>query len=82
MKREIRIIRISCLHVSKLIMTNIIEVKNLTKKYGNFTAVDDISFEYHERRDFCVPRSEWRRQNDDDQDAHHAFEADERRDIA
>ncbi len=26
-------------------MENIIEVKNLTKKYGNFTAVDNISFE-------------------------------------
>ncbi len=26
-------------------MTNIIEVKNLTKKYGDFTAVDGISFE-------------------------------------
>ncbi len=25
-------------------MSNIIEAKNLTKKYGNFTAVDDISF--------------------------------------
>ncbi len=25
-------------------MENIIEIKNLTKKYGNFTAVDDISF--------------------------------------
>ncbi|MFI5205960.1 MAG: ABC transporter ATP-binding protein [Candidatus Paceibacterales bacterium] len=26
-------------------MSNIIEVKNLTKKYGDFTAVDDISFD-------------------------------------
>lgn len=29
-------------------MTNIIEVKNFTKKYGDFTAVDDISFEVEE----------------------------------
>ncbi len=26
-------------------MGNIIEIKNLTKKYGDFTAVDQISFE-------------------------------------
>ena len=26
-------------------MTNIIEVKNLTKKFGDFIAVDDISFQ-------------------------------------
>lgn len=29
-------------------MTNIIEVKNFTKKFGNFTAVDDISFNVEE----------------------------------
>lgn len=32
----------------------IIEVKNLTKKYGNFTAVDDISFEVAEGEIFGI----------------------------
>ena len=29
-------------------MKNVIEVKNLTKKYKELTAVDDLSFEVHE----------------------------------
>ncbi len=29
-------------------MNNVIEVKNLTKEYKTFKAVDDISFEVHE----------------------------------
>jgi ABC-2 type transport system ATP-binding protein len=32
---------------------NMIEVKNLTKKYGDFTAVDDISFDVHDGEVFA-----------------------------
>lgn len=34
-------------------MSNIIEVRNLTKKFGDFTAVDDISFSVAEREIFA-----------------------------
>ena len=34
-------------------MENIIEVKNLVKKYGDFTAVDDISFEVEQGKIFA-----------------------------
>jgi len=36
---------------------NMIEVSNLTKKFGKFTAVDDISFSVR-RRDFRSPWSQ------------------------
>ncbi|MBX4187912.1 MAG: ABC transporter ATP-binding protein [Candidatus Doudnabacteria bacterium] len=35
-------------------MENIIEVKNLTKKYGDFTAVDNISFEVRKGETFGI----------------------------
>jgi ABC-2 type transport system ATP-binding protein len=35
-------------------MSNIIEVKNLTKKYGDFTAVDNINFEVNEGETFGI----------------------------
>ncbi len=35
-------------------MTNIIEVKNLTKKYGSFTAVDNISFDVKDGETFGI----------------------------
>ncbi len=35
-------------------MSNIIEVKNLTKKYGDFIAVDDISFSVREGETFGI----------------------------
>lgn len=38
-------------------MENIIEVKNLTKKYKNLKAVDDLSFEVKKWRDFRTFRS-------------------------
>ena len=63
-------------------MDDIIEVKNLTKRYGDFTAVDDISFDIEKGEIFAFHRSERRWQDDDDQDAHDTPGAHERRDIA
>ena len=57
-----------------------IHIKNLVKKFGEVTAVDDISFDVQRRRDLRVPRPERRRQDDDDPDADDAAHADERHD--
>ncbi|MDZ7836148.1 MAG: hypothetical protein U5K84_13290 [Alkalibacterium sp.] len=40
-------------------MKPIIEVKNYTKKYGDFTAVDDVSFEVEEGSIFAFLGAKW-----------------------
>ena len=42
-----------------------IELKNLTKKYGSFTAVDSIDLERSRRRAVRLPRAQRRRKDDD-----------------
>ena len=49
--------------------TNMIEVRNLSKTFGDVQAVNDISFDVGARRDLRVSRPERRRKDDDDQDA-------------
>lgn len=39
--------------------TNLIEVKNVTKRYGNFTAVDNINFSIQEGEIVGLLRSKW-----------------------
>ena len=60
-------------------MDNIIEVKNLVKTFGDFTAVNDISFNVKKGRDFRVPWAERRGKVDDDQDADDDPQSHERR---
>ncbi len=54
-----------------------IQVQNLVKKFGDFTAVKDISFTV---RNFCLPRPEWCREDNHHQDADHAPESNQRKD--
>ena len=56
-----------------------IQVQNLVKKFGDLTAVNDISFNVAGGRDLCFSWSERRRQNDHHQDAHHPAESDQRK---
>ena len=49
-----------------------IEVRNLSKSFGDVQAVNDISFDVRARRDLRVSRPERGRKDDDDQDAHDA----------
>ena len=55
-----------------------IRVRNLVKTYGDFIAVNDISFDVQGRRDLRVPRPQRRGQNHHHQDAHHAAQAHQR----
>jgi hypothetical protein len=55
-----------------------ITVENLTKRYGSFTAVDDISFEGRARIGRRLPRPEWRGQVDRDADDDRSHAADQR----
>ena len=48
----------------------VISVAHLSKKYGNFIAVDDLSFEVARRRGAGLPRPQRRGQDDDDADGH------------
>jgi len=43
---------------------NIIEIKNLTKKFGSFTAVDKMNLTVREGEIFGFPRAKRRRQDD------------------
>lgn len=40
-----------------------IEVKNVTKKYGKFTAIDNISFSIKEKEIVGLLRTKWSRKN-------------------
>ena len=46
-----------------------IEAEGLTRRFGDFVAVDHVSFRIAPRRDFRLPRLEWLRQVDDNEDA-------------
>ena len=41
-------------------MKNVIEVKNLTKKYKELKAIDDLSFEVHEGEILGLLRTKWK----------------------
>jgi len=43
-----------------------IEVQHIVKKYGDFTAVDDVSFNVKEGEIFGLTRPEWRGEIDAD----------------
>ena len=57
---------------------NAISVVDLTRRFGDFVAVDHLTFDVKARRDLRLPRQQRRRQIDDDQNAVRAAEADER----
>ena len=44
-------------------MENVIEVKNLVKKYKELTAVDDLSFEVKKGEILGLLRTKWKRKN-------------------
>ena len=56
-----------------------IHVQDLVKRFGDFTAVDDISFDVRAGRDLRLPRPERRRQDHHDQDADDAAATHQRR---
>lgn len=41
-------------------MKNVIEVKNLVKKYKELKAIDDLSFEVHEGEILGLLRAKWK----------------------
>ena len=43
----------------------VLELKDVTKRFGNFTAVDQLSFTIPEQEMFGFPRGEWGRENND-----------------
>ena len=47
----------------------VIEVQDLTKVFGRFTAVDHVTFRVRKGRDLRIPRSQWRGQVHHDPDA-------------
>ncbi len=46
--------------------TATIEVKNVQKTFGTFTALQDVSFTIQKGRDFWLSRTEWIRKNNND----------------
>ena len=46
-----------------------IELNNLTKKFGDFTAVDDLSLKVRRGRNFWFSRSKWSRKKYNNKDA-------------
>ena len=40
-------------------MKNVIEIKNLTKKYNELKAVDDLTFEVHEKYFRVISKKYW-----------------------
>ena len=55
-----------------------IKVENLVKKFGDVTAVDDVSFEVGSGEIFACSGPKRCRKNDDNQDADHAAKTDQR----
>ena len=55
-----------------------ISVRGLTKRFGAFTAVDGIDFDVPSWTSLRIPRPEWERQIDHDQNAHRLARGDQR----
>ena len=58
------------------LVPNAIEVTHLTRRFGKFVAVDDVSFDVARRIDLRLPRQQRRREVDDHPHALRAAEAD------